>query len=46
MNPKDKIFWLRQLLKKNAPMVYDYYRSYKLRKEHERLEVSEQQSIK
>ena len=43
---RKKIIHLRELLKKNAPMVYDYYRSYKLRKSHERIEVREQTDIK
>lgn len=32
---KTKILWMRELLHKNAPMVYDYYKSYKLNKTHE-----------
>ena len=43
---KQRIFHVRELLKKNAPIVYQLYKSYKLNRKHERLEVSEQQSIK
>jgi len=43
---KQRILHVRELLKKNAPIVYQLYKSYKLNKEHERLEVREQQSIK
>jgi len=34
MNPKarEKIIWLRQLLKTNSPRFYEYYKAYKLAK--------------
>jgi hypothetical protein len=42
---KEKILWLRKLLKENAPKVYQHYASYKLHKKHEQLEIERQENI-
>lgn len=39
---KERIIWLRELLKKNAPVVYKRYASYKFYKEYKK---DEQQRI-
>lgn len=42
---KQRLIWVRGLLKKNAPIVYKYFASYKLREKHEQITTDEQTTV-